>query len=199
MCRREYSISKIFKLLLVLLKWAYFPRIAVSHKSSKPVSKFNFWSKDQLTKKKDRILIKDLISNKRKCKTKEARLILQSGAPDFYQYFWRYGLPSSVSYMQWWYKPLKKWNERNFKCKHSINKWLQTKGIKNVLHFIFLIYTKWFKSFSSLSMRYVSLAFRTLSLLNFISSSGISAMSLAEWSLVRKCSETVVGLEILDG
>ena len=27
-------------------------------------SKFNFLSKDQLTKKKDRILIKDLISNK---------------------------------------------------------------------------------------------------------------------------------------
>ena len=25
---------------------------------------FNFWSKDQLTKKKDRVLIKDLISNK---------------------------------------------------------------------------------------------------------------------------------------
>ena len=40
---------------------------------------FNFWSKDQLTKKKDRILIKDLISNKWKYKTKEATLILQSG------------------------------------------------------------------------------------------------------------------------
>ena len=39
---------------------------------------FNFWSKDQLTKKKDRILIKDLISNIWKFKRKEARLILQS-------------------------------------------------------------------------------------------------------------------------
>ena len=37
----------------------------------------NFLSKDQLTKKKDRILIKDLISNNWKYKTKEARLILQ--------------------------------------------------------------------------------------------------------------------------
>ena len=37
----------------------------------------NFLSKDQLTKKKDRILIKNLISNKWKYKTKEARLILQ--------------------------------------------------------------------------------------------------------------------------
>ena len=32
---------------------------------------FNFLSKDQLTKKKDRILIKDLISNKWKYKTKK--------------------------------------------------------------------------------------------------------------------------------
>ena len=39
----------------------------------------NFERKDQLTKKKDWILIKDLISNKRENKTKEARLILQSG------------------------------------------------------------------------------------------------------------------------
>ena len=39
---------------------------------------FNFWSKDQLTKKKDRILIKDLISNNWKYKTKEGTLILQS-------------------------------------------------------------------------------------------------------------------------
>ena len=44
-------------------------------------------------------------------------------------------------------------------------------------------------------MRY---AFRTLSLLDLMNSSGISVMSFAEWSLVRKCSETVVGLEILD-
>ena len=48
-------------------------------------------------------------------------------------------------------------------------------------------------------MRYASLAFRTLSLLDLMSSSGISVMSFAEWSLVRKCSETVVSLEILDG
>ena len=32
---------------------------------------FNFLSKDQLTRKKDRILIKDLISNKWKYKTKK--------------------------------------------------------------------------------------------------------------------------------
>ena len=32
MCQREYLTSRIFKLLLVLLKRAYFPRIAVSHK-----------------------------------------------------------------------------------------------------------------------------------------------------------------------
>ena len=32
---------------------------------------FNFWSKDQLTKKKDRILIKDLISNNLKYKAKD--------------------------------------------------------------------------------------------------------------------------------
>ena len=47
----------------------------------------------------------------------------------------------------------------------------------------------------SRSMRYAALAFRTLSLLDWMSSSGISVMSLAEWSSVRKCSETVVGLE----
>ena len=42
--------------------------------------RFNFWSKNQLRKtEKYRILIKDLISNKWKCKTKEAGLILQSG------------------------------------------------------------------------------------------------------------------------
>ena len=39
------------------------------------LNKFNFWSKDQLTKEKDKILIKDLISNKWKYKTKEVRLI----------------------------------------------------------------------------------------------------------------------------
>ena len=49
-------------------------------------------------------------------------------------------------------------------------------------------------------MRYASLAFRTLSLLDLMSSSGTKVMSLAETvTLVRKCSETVVGLEILDG
>ena len=42
--------------------------------------RFNFWSKNQLRKtEKYRILIKDLISNKWKCKAKEAGLILQSG------------------------------------------------------------------------------------------------------------------------
>ena len=49
-----------------------------------------------------------------------------------------------------------------------------------------------------LSMRYAILAFRTLSLLDLMSSSGVSVMSLTERSLVRKCSETVLGLEILD-
>ena len=39
-------------------------------------------------------------------------------------------------------------------------------------------------------MRYLSLAFRTLSLLDLMSSFAISMMLLAEWSLVRKCSET---------
>ena len=40
-------------------------------------SLFNFLSKDELTKKRDRILIKDRISNKRKYRTKKATLILQ--------------------------------------------------------------------------------------------------------------------------
>ena len=35
--------------------------------------------------------------------------------------------------------------------------------------------------------------------IRFMTSSGISVMSLPARSLVRKCSETVVGLEILDG
>ena len=38
-----------------------------------------------------------------------------------------------------------------------------------------------------LSMRYASLAFRTLSLLDLMNSSEISVMSLAQWSLMRKC------------
>ena len=46
-------------------------------------------------------------------------------------------------------------------------------------------------------MRYASLALRTLSRLDVISSRGISCMSLALWSLERKCSETAVGLEML--
>ena len=50
-----------------------------------------------------------------------------------------------------------------------------------------------------LSMRCASLAFRTLSLLDLMSSSGISLKSFTESSLVRKCSKTVVGLEMLDG
>ena len=39
--------------------------------------------------------------------------------------------------------------------------------------------------------------FRTLSLLDLVSSSEMSMMSLADGSLVRKRSETVVGLEII--
>ena len=55
---------------------------------------FNVLSKDQLTKKKDWVLMKGLISNKWKYKTKEARLILQSGIyVSFDQYFGRHGLP----------------------------------------------------------------------------------------------------------
>ena len=53
-------------------------RLSSMEKTPSP-SKFNFLSKDQLTKKKERILIRDLISNKQKYKTKKARLILQSG------------------------------------------------------------------------------------------------------------------------
>ena len=45
-------------------------------------------------------------------------------------------------------------------------------------------------------MRYASLALRTLSRLHLMSSRGISSMSEALWSLERKCSETVVGLEL---
>ena len=52
--------------------------------------------------------------------------------------------------------------------------------IRDVLHFIFLIDTQEFKSFASLSMRYASLLFRTPSLLDLMSASGISVMSLAE-------------------
>ena len=50
-----------------------------------------------------------------------------------------------------------------------------------------------------LSMRYASLRFRTPSLLDLMSASGISVMSLAEWSLLRKCFETLADLEILEG
>ena len=45
-------------------------------------------------------------------------------------------------------------------------------------------------------MRYASLALRSLSRLDLMSSRGISSMSEALWSLERKCSETVVGLEL---
>ena len=45
-------------------------------------------------------------------------------------------------------------------------------------------------------MRYASLALRTLSRLDLMSSRGISSMSEALWSLERKCSKTVVGLEL---
>ena len=45
-------------------------------------------------------------------------------------------------------------------------------------------------------MRYASLALRTLSRLDLMSSRGISSMSEKLWSLERKCSETVVGLEL---
>ena len=60
--------------------------------------------------------------------------------------------------------------------------------IRDVLHFIFLIDTQGFKSFASLE----EVCFSTFSC-------GISVMSLAEWSLLRKCCETVAGLEILEG
>ena len=92
----------------------------------------------------------------------------------------------------WKQKPLNSWYERNLKSKNSVN--TQMEEIRSVLHFI-----KWYlivQEFClSRSMRYAALAFRTLSLLDSMSSSGISVMSLAEWSSVRKCSETVVGLE----
>ena len=45
-------------------------------------------------------------------------------------------------------------------------------------------------------MRYASLALRTPSRIDLMSSRGISSMSKALWSLKRKCSETVVGLEL---
>ena len=45
-------------------------------------------------------------------------------------------------------------------------------------------------------MRYASLALRTLSRLDLMSSRGISSMSEALWSSERKCFETVVGLEL---
>ena len=45
-------------------------------------------------------------------------------------------------------------------------------------------------------MRYASLALRTLSRLDLMSSRGIRSILEALWSLERKCSETVVGLEL---
>ena len=50
-------------------------------------------ARTNVTKKNERILIKDLISYKLKHRTKEARLILQSGIYNFcYQYFGQHGL-----------------------------------------------------------------------------------------------------------
>ena len=46
-------------------------------------------------------------------------------------------------------------------------------------------------------MRYASLALRTLSRLDSTSSKGISCMSVALCLLHKKCSDTVVGLELL--
>ena len=51
MCQREYLISKIFRLLLVLLKRAYFPRIAVSHKCFKSCLKTQFLKQGPAYKK----------------------------------------------------------------------------------------------------------------------------------------------------
>ena len=45
-------------------------------------------------------------------------------------------------------------------------------------------------------MRYASLALRTVTI-RFTSSSGISCMSVALCMLDKKCSDTVVGLELL--
>ena len=45
-------------------------------------------------------------------------------------------------------------------------------------------------------MRFASLALRTLLRLDLMSSRGIRSMSEALWSSERKCSETVVGLEL---
>ena len=75
------------------------------HRHPKPIQ---FWKqRTNVRKKKDRVLIKDLISYKLKYWTKEARLILHSGIYIFcYQYFGRHGLSSSGlgsrSYVQWY-------------------------------------------------------------------------------------------------
>ena len=50
---------------------------------------------------------------------------------------------------------------------------------------------------SDLSIIYASLGFRTPSRLVLASLRGISCISVALWSLERKCSETAVGLEML--
>ena len=55
--------------------------------------------------------------------------------------------------------------------------WINTNG-KNVLHFIFLIHASSLKGFISLSMRYASQAFRTLSLVDLMSLSGISVCNV---------------------
>ena len=47
------------------------------------------------------------------------------------------------------------------------------------------------------SIRYASLVLHALSRLDRISSRGISCMSVARWMFLRKCSDTVVGVERL--
>ena len=110
--------------------------------------------------------------------------------------------------------PLKLWYERNLKS----NKWkkyrmcymssflfipygssiLPLSKIQQGAHTIcfcsrLLFYSKC--TGFTVCFTYSDISLLTLSLLDLMSSSGISVMSSAEWSLVRKCSETVVGLD----
>ena len=63
-------------------------------------NKFNFQIKDQLTKKKDQILIKDLISYKWKIKQKKQGWFSYSREYIYiYQYVGRHGLPFWGSYI----------------------------------------------------------------------------------------------------
>ena len=105
----------------------------------------NFRSKDQLTKKKERIIIKDLISNNWKYKTKEAKLILQSGIYNiFYQYFGRHGLPSSGSSVHIMIDSLftDSWNWQSFVSSNLLTVFLRwiykmnTSAVKNLLLFM---------------------------------------------------------------